>query len=112
MSEPEVAVPADSAVVCPAPERRVREHRKGKPAVAVKGHVAHGPSEVSECAEVVELKHQRAEARLVHLHVDVDRYLRKIHPRAPATKAPEQYRRTHVVTGFRVKPLPGLRRAA
>ena len=35
-------MPADPAVACPALERRGREHRKGKPPVAVTGDVAHG----------------------------------------------------------------------
>ena len=56
--------------------------------------------------------HQVAEARLVRLRDDVDRYLRKIHARAPATDSPEPYRRAAEVPGFKVNSMSGLEKVA
>lgn len=55
---------------------------------------------------------QGAEARLVRLRDDVDRYLRKIHARAPATGSPEPYRRPAEVPGFKVNSMSGLEKVA
>lgn len=49
-AELEAAVLADPAVARPALERRGREHRKGQPAAAVTGDVAHGLADGPERA--------------------------------------------------------------
>ena len=111
-AELEAAVPADPAVARPALQRRGREHRKRQPAVAVTGDVAQGLADGPERAKAVMRLHQRAEARLVLFRDDVDRHLRKIHARAPATDSPEPWRGGPGMSGFKVNFMSGLGKVA
>ena len=83
-----------------------RRKTKGQPAIAVTGDVMHGLADGTERTEVVKRLHQLAEARLVR--DDVDRYLRKIRVRAPATDSLEPYRRLLGLFGFKVNFMSSL----
>ncbi len=111
-AELDAAVPADPAVAGPALERRGREHREGRLAVAVTGDAAHGLADGPERAEAATRLHQCAEARFARLRDDVDRYLGEIHARAPATDSPEQYRRAPEMSGFKANFMSGLGKVA